>query len=57
MLVVSFAAYGVADVVAEMLAAAGRSVRIDIVLEDTERDSGTLRSMTGATDAFSSLRP
>jgi phosphatidylserine/phosphatidylglycerophosphate/cardiolipin synthase-like enzyme len=56
LLVVSFAAYGVAEVVTELLAATGRGIRVDLVLEDATQDGGTLRGTTGAADAFARLR-
>lgn len=56
LLVVSFAAYGVAEVIAELTAAADRGVRIDLVLEGTAEDGGTLRGRTGSSAAFAELR-
>lgn len=55
LLVVSFAAYGVAGVVAELGAAANRGVRIDLVLETTVEDGGTLSGTLGAAAAFQAL--
>ncbi|MDF5755568.1 DISARM system phospholipase D-like protein DrmC [Spongiactinospora sp. TRM90649] len=54
LLVVSFAAFGVAEVVRELVAAAGRGVRIDLVLEGAVEDGGTLRAKTSP---FQVLRP
>ncbi|MFY1668621.1 DISARM system phospholipase D-like protein DrmC [Plantactinospora sp. WMMB334] len=56
LLVVSFAAYGVPEVVAELLAAADRGVRVDLVLESSSVDGGTLRGSAGASAAFTRLR-
>ena len=56
LLVVSFAAYGVPEVVAELRAAADRGVRIDLVLESSAADGGALRGTTGAEAAFTTLR-
>ncbi|MEH1129592.1 DISARM system phospholipase D-like protein DrmC [Micromonospora sp. CPCC 206061] len=56
LLIVSFAAYGVADVVRELADAAARDVRIDLVLEGTAADGGTLRGNASASDAFAALR-
>lgn len=55
LLVVSFAAYGVADVVRELTSAAARGVRLDLVLETSTAMGGGLRG-TGAADAFAALR-
>lgn len=55
LLIVSFAAYGVAEVIAELAAASARGVRIDLVLEGTAADGGALRGLTGASAAFSQL--
>lgn len=54
LLMVSFAAYGVAEVVAEVSAAADRGVRVDLVLESGTADGGPLRGVTGA-DVFAGL--
>ncbi|MFC5752590.1 DISARM system phospholipase D-like protein DrmC [Actinomadura rugatobispora] len=54
LLVVSFAAFGVAAVLAELERAVHRGVRIDLVLESGRADGGTLRG-TGAEAAFASL--
>ncbi|MFD0817076.1 DISARM system phospholipase D-like protein DrmC [Micromonospora zhanjiangensis] len=56
LLVVSFAAYGVAEVVGELVAAAERDVRIDLVLESAAADGGALRGPSGAAAAFAALR-
>lgn len=56
LLVVSFAAYGVAEVLRELVAAAGRGVHIDLVLEEAHADGGALRGQAGAAAAFSILR-
>jgi phosphatidylserine/phosphatidylglycerophosphate/cardiolipin synthase-like enzyme len=56
LLIVSFAAFGVADVVAELQHAAGRGVRIDLVLESAEADGGTLHGPAGAAAAFEAIR-
>jgi cardiolipin synthase C len=57
LLVVSFAAFGVADVVRELQTAAQRGVRIDLIMEGTEAEGGALQSNLGAADAFAALRP
>jgi phosphatidylserine/phosphatidylglycerophosphate/cardiolipin synthase-like enzyme len=56
LLVVSFAAYGVTEVVSELVAAADRGVRIDLVLESSMDDGGALRGPVGAAAAFAQLR-
>lgn len=56
LLVVSFAAYGVTEVVTELVTAANRGVRIDLVLESSAGDGGALRGPSGATAAFTELR-
>jgi cardiolipin synthase C len=56
LLVVSFAAFGVPEVVRELKAAAGRGVRIDLVLETTADEGGTLRGHVGAAAAFAEIR-
>jgi phosphatidylserine/phosphatidylglycerophosphate/cardiolipin synthase-like enzyme len=59
LLVVSFAAFGVADVVAELRRAADRGVRLDLVLETSTAAGGTLRGGRGdhgAGGAFEALR-
>ena len=55
LLVVSFAAYGVPEVVAELVAAANRGVQVDLVLESSAEDGGTLRGSSGASAAFRKL--
>ncbi|XTZ17890.1 DISARM system phospholipase D-like protein DrmC [Micromonospora echinospora] len=56
LLVVSFVAYGVTEVVTELVAAADRGVRIDLVLESSIDDGGALRGPVGAAAAFAGLR-
>lgn len=56
LLVVSFAAFGVADVVHELRLAAGRGVDIDLVLESTTASGGTLHGTVEASAAFSPVR-
>jgi len=56
LLIVSFAAFGVADVVTELQAAAERRVRIDLVLESAEAEGGTLHGPAGAAAAFEAIR-
>jgi phosphatidylserine/phosphatidylglycerophosphate/cardiolipin synthase-like enzyme len=56
LLVVSFAAYGVPEVVAELLAATRRGVHVNLILESSTGDGGTLRGATGASAAFAQLR-
>jgi len=56
LLVVSFAAFGVVDVVRELEHAAQRGVRIDLILESTEEKGGTLHGAVGASAAFATLR-
>lgn len=46
-LLVSFAAYGVAEVVRELVLAAARGVRVDLVLERTVEQGGMLRDGAG----------
>ncbi|WP_051712594.1 DISARM system phospholipase D-like protein DrmC [Spirillospora albida] len=55
LLVVSFAAFGVREVVRELEDAAARGVRIDLVLESPRQEGGALRG-TGAATAFAALR-
>lgn len=55
LLVVSFAAHGVAEVIAELARAAERGVRVDLVLETSTADGGTLDG-PGAAAAFRTLR-
>lgn len=56
LLVVSFAAHGIPEVINDLAAAAGRGVHIDLILEDTTEAGGTLRGPTGAAEAFNRLR-
>jgi putative cardiolipin synthase len=56
LLVVSFAAFGVTEVVTELHHAAQRGVRIDLVLESAEGDGGTLHGPIGASAAFKAVR-
>jgi phosphatidylserine/phosphatidylglycerophosphate/cardiolipin synthase-like enzyme len=56
LLMVSFAAFGVADIVQELRLAARRGVRIDLVLESTADQGGTLHGPAGAAAAFESIR-
>jgi cardiolipin synthase C len=56
LLVVSFAAFGVAEVVTELHQAAERGVRIDLVLESAEADGGTLHGAVSASVAFEAIR-
>jgi hypothetical protein len=51
LLVVSFAAFGVTDVVHELERAARRGVRIDLILESTADHGGTLHGPIGAAEA------
>lgn len=53
-LLVSFAAHGVTDVVRELSAAADRGVEVDLVLETTEDHGGRLRGGAGS-GAFQAL--
>ncbi|GGT80997.1 DISARM system phospholipase D-like protein DrmC [Actinomadura citrea] len=55
LLVVSFAAFGVSEVVRELKDAAARGVHIDLVLESPRQEGGALRG-TGAAAAFAALR-
>ncbi|WP_326828550.1 DISARM system phospholipase D-like protein DrmC [Streptosporangium sp. NBC_01810] len=55
LLVVSFAAFGVAEVTRELVRAARRGVQIDLVLEGTVEDGGALRG--ASTPPFEVLRP
>ena len=57
LLVVSFAAFGVADVVREFEAAARRGVHVDLIMEGTAAEGGTLQGPLGASAAFTALRP
>jgi cardiolipin synthase C len=56
LLIVSFAAFGVAGVIAELHNAAERGVRIDLVLESAEADGGALHGPLGASAAFAAIR-
>jgi putative cardiolipin synthase len=56
LLIVSFAAFGVSDVVRELELALRRGVRIDLVLEGTTDQGGTLHGPIGADAAFESIR-
>lgn len=56
LLIVSFAAFGVAEVVASLQHAAAHRVRIDLVLEDAEADGGALHGPVGASAAFEAIR-
>ncbi|MFE9918530.1 DISARM system phospholipase D-like protein DrmC [Micromonospora sp. NPDC005553] len=56
LLVASFAAYGVAEVVAELRSAALRGVHIDLILESSAEDGGALRGFAGAALTFAALR-
>jgi phosphatidylserine/phosphatidylglycerophosphate/cardiolipin synthase-like enzyme len=56
LLVVSFAAYGVAEVVDELVAATDRGVHIDLVLESSVQAGGTLRGGTDGSAVFTQLR-
>lgn len=53
-LLVSFAAHGIGEVVRELVAASGRGVQIDLVLEDTVDRGGALRPGPGS-GAFDAL--
>lgn len=55
LLIVSFAAHGVAEIVAELARTADRDVHVDLVLETSVADGGTLDG-PGAAEAFRSLR-
>ncbi|MEV5826061.1 DISARM system phospholipase D-like protein DrmC [Spirillospora sp. NPDC052242] len=55
LLIVSFAAHGVAEIVTELAWAAERGVRVDLVLETSMADGGTLDG-PGAAAAFRTLR-
>jgi putative cardiolipin synthase len=54
-LLVSFAAYGVGEVVRELTAAAARDVEIDLVLESTIGEGGTLVGDAGGVEVFREL--
>ncbi|MFY1685034.1 DISARM system phospholipase D-like protein DrmC [Micromonospora sp. WMMD730] len=55
LLVASFAAYGIAEVINELLSAAQRGVHIDLILESSTEDGGALRG-SGAAATFAALR-
>jgi putative cardiolipin synthase len=55
LLVVSFAAFGVAEVVHELSKAAQRGVRIDLILESTAGEGGTLHGAVGAAAVFADI--
>ena len=57
LLIVSFAAFGVADVVRELRLAANRGVTIDLVLESTTASGGTLHGTVEASAVFNAIRP
>jgi phosphatidylserine/phosphatidylglycerophosphate/cardiolipin synthase-like enzyme len=56
MLIVSFAAFGVTEVVHELTRATNRGVRIDLVLETTAAEGGALHGPVGAATAFEAIR-
>jgi phosphatidylserine/phosphatidylglycerophosphate/cardiolipin synthase-like enzyme len=56
LLIVSFAAFGVTEVVHELVRAAKRGVRIDLVLETTAAEGGALHGPVGAAAAFQTIR-
>jgi putative cardiolipin synthase len=56
LLVVSFAAFGVTEVVHELEHAVRRGVRIDLILESTAEQGGTLHGPVGASAAFETIR-
>ncbi|MGC5030481.1 DISARM system phospholipase D-like protein DrmC [Micromonospora sp. DT229] len=56
LLVASFAAYRVPEVVAELRSAAHRGVHIDLILESSAEDGGALRGSSGAAAAFAAVR-
>ncbi|AXH93798.1 DISARM system phospholipase D-like protein DrmC [Micromonospora aurantiaca] len=56
LLVASFAAYGVAEVIAALRSAAERGVRINLMLESSAEDGGALRGSPGAAATFAALR-
>lgn len=57
LLVVSFAAFGVAEVARELAIAARRGVCVDLILEGTAEKGGTLRGRAVAAQTFEDLRP
>lgn len=56
LLIVSFAAFGVSDVVHELKLAVRRGVRVDLVLETTVGHGGALHGSVGAAVAFESIQ-
>ncbi|MEU7959576.1 DISARM system phospholipase D-like protein DrmC [Micromonospora humida] len=56
LLVASFAAYGVAEVISELLSAAQRGVHVDLILESSTEAGGALRGAAGAAATFAALR-
>ncbi len=56
LLIVSFAAFGVNQVVHELELAVRRGVRVDLVLETTTDHGGTLHGSVGAAAVFESIR-
>jgi phosphatidylserine/phosphatidylglycerophosphate/cardiolipin synthase-like enzyme len=56
LLIVSFAAFGVTGVIAELHHAAERGVRIDLVLESAQAAGGALHGPLGASAAFEAIR-
>ncbi len=56
LLIVSFAAFGISEVVLELELAVRRGVRVDLVLETTADHGGTLHGSVGAAAAFESIR-
>lgn len=56
LLIVSFAAFGVTEVVHELARAARQGVRIDLVLETTAEEGGALHGPVGAAAAFQAIR-
>lgn len=56
LLIVSFAAFGVAEVVTELERAVRRGVHIDLVLESTTAHGGTLHGTVEASAAFQAIR-
>jgi len=56
LLIVSFAAFGVTEVVHELARATQRGVRMDLVLETTAEEGGALRGPVGAAAAFKAIR-
>jgi putative cardiolipin synthase len=56
LLVVGFAAFGVAGVIAELQPCCRTRVRIDLVLESAEADGGALHGPFGASAAFKAIQ-